>query len=65
MSRDYLHHFIVYIPDEECTGLVKELGAYASRVSFHKRGMSYEIVILNEDLIFLEDISISLEEEEI
>jgi hypothetical protein len=64
MSRDYLHHHIVYLPDESCTGIVTHLGAYVSMVRFHVRGIEHEIMIPNEDLIFLEDISISLEEEE-
>ena len=41
------------------------MGAYASLVKYHKDGIEYKVMILNEDLIFLEDISIGIEEEEI
>jgi hypothetical protein len=64
MTSRSIHHFIVYIPHEECYGMTKSMGAFASLVKYNKGGMDYEVFILNEELIFLEDISIGLEEEE-
>lgn len=62
---DSLHHYIVYIPDEQCYGTTSSFGAYASLVKYTKNGLGYETLILNEDLIFLEDIAIGIQEEEI
>ncbi len=59
-----LHHYVVFIPDENCYGVTESVGAFASLVKYHSEGLEYEVFILNEDLIFLEDISIGLEEEE-
>lgn len=64
MSKS-LHHFFVYIPEEECYGVTESLGAWASLVKYNKDGFEYKIVVLNEELIFLEDITIGLQEEEI
>lgn len=65
MTDKSLHYFIVYIPDEECYGITQSLGAFASLVKYKKSGIEYEVFILNEELIFLEDISIGIQEEEI
>lgn len=65
MSKRSIHHFIVYIPEEECYGITEQLGAYNSLVRYNKDGFEYTINLLNEDLIFLEDIRIGTEEEEI
>lgn len=65
MSKRSLHNFIVYIPDEECYGITEQLGAFSSLVRYNKDGFEYTVNLLNEDLIFLEDIRIGTEEEEI
>lgn len=65
MSKRSLHNFIVYIPDEECYGITEKLGAFSSLVRYNKDGFEYTVNLLNEDLIFLEDIRIGTEEEEI
>jgi hypothetical protein len=65
MTGRSLHHFVVYIPDENCYGVTESMGAHVSTVSYTKNGMSYEVMVLNEDLIFVDDISIGIEEEEI
>lgn len=65
MSSRSVHHFIVYIPDEECYGITEKLGAFSSLVRYNKDGFEYTVNLLNEDLIFLEDIRIGTEEEEI
>lgn len=65
MSKRSVHHFIVYIPDEECYGITEQLGAFNSLVRYNKDGFEYTVNLLNEDLIFLEDIGIGTEEEEI
>lgn len=65
MSGKSLNHFFVYIPDEECHGIATSIGAFMSLVKYSKNGMEYEVFMLNEDIIFLEDIRIGIEEEEI
>jgi len=65
MSNRSIHHYFVYIEEEGCYGITENMGAYASLVKYNKDGIEYKVMILNEDLIFLEDISIGIEEEEI
>lgn len=65
MSRKSIHNFLVYIPDEDCYGITKSMGAFASLVKYNKDGLDYEVMILNEELMFLDDIAIGIEEEEI
>lgn len=61
-----LRNHIVYIPDEECYGVVKSLGAYASLVLYYAEGIEHEVFLPNEDIVFIEeDISIGIEREEI
>lgn len=64
MTDKSIKHFYVYIIDEEVHGVVTNFGAHASRVKYEKDGISYEVFMLNEDLLFIDDISIGLEEEE-
>lgn len=64
MPKRSIHHFIVYIHDEECYGVTESMGAFASLVKYNKGGIEYKVMMLNEDLIFLEDINMSIEEEE-
>lgn len=65
MSKRSVHNFIVYIPDEQCYGVTETLGAFTSLVKYNKDGIEFKVALLNEDLIFLEDIAIGIEEEEI
>lgn len=65
MTSRHIQHHIVYIPDEQCYGITKSMGAYASLVTYNSDGLEYTVMILNEDLIFLDDITIGIEEEEI
>lgn len=60
-----LHHYIVYIPDEECYGITKSVGAFASLVIYYAEGIEHEVFLLNEDIIFVKDLTIGIEEEEI
>ena len=64
MPKRSIHHYVVYIQDEECYGVTESMGAFASLVKYNKNGIEYTVMMLNEDLIFLEDISIGLQEEE-
>lgn len=64
MTDKSIKHFYVYIIDEKVYGIVNNLGAHASLVKYEKDGISYEVFILNEDLLFVDDLSIGLEEEE-
>jgi hypothetical protein len=64
MSKRSIHHFIVYIQEEECYGVTESMGAFASLVKYNKNGIEYKVMMLNEDLIFIENINIGLEEEE-
>jgi hypothetical protein len=65
MSKRSIHNFIVYIPDEQCYGITENLGAFTSLVKYNKDGIEFKVTLLNEDLIFLEDIRIGIEEEEV
>jgi hypothetical protein len=65
MSKRSIHNFIVYIPDEGCYGITENLGAFTSLVKYNKDGIEFKVTLLNEDLIFLEDIRIGIEEEEV
>ena len=65
MASRSLHHFIVYIPDEKCHGVATSMGAHACLVTYQAGGIEYEVLMLNEELIFLEDIAIGIEEEEL
>lgn len=65
MPHRSFQRFLVYIEDEDCHGVVLSLGAYASMVKYYKDGIDHEVLIPNEDLIFLDEISIGLEEEDI
>jgi hypothetical protein len=60
-----LHHFVVYIIDEQCYGVTLSVGAHASLVRYQTDGLENEVFIPNEELLFLEDIAIGIEEEEI
>jgi hypothetical protein len=44
---------------------VSSLGAHASRVKYEKDGIHYDVLMLNEDLLFVDEFSIGIEEEEI
>ena len=57
------HHLIVYIPDENCYGVLKHQGAHISMVKYNKFGIDYEVAMLNEDFIIVHDITIGIEEE--
>lgn len=65
MPKRSVHHYIVYISDEGCYGVTESMGAFASLVKYNKNGIEYKVMMLNEDLIFIEDINIGIEEEEI
>lgn len=64
MINKSIKHFYVYIVDEKVYGFVTNFGAHASKVRYEKEGISYEVFVLNEDLLFIDDISMGLEEEE-
>jgi hypothetical protein len=65
MTGKSIKHFYVYIIDEKVHGVVSSLGAHASRVKYEKDGIHYDVLILNEDLLFVDEFSIGIEEEEI
>jgi nucleoside-triphosphatase THEP1 len=46
----------IYIPEENVMGSIVSLGAHASLVEYHKDGISYQIEMLNEDLIIIDEI---------
>ena len=50
----------VFIPDEDVYGYVINFSTYHSTVHYSVDGFSYEVIMLNDDLVFLEEI----EEEE-
>ena len=65
MSKRSINNHIVYIEDDQCYGIAESMGAFASPVKYYKGGIEYRVMVLNEDLIFIEDASIGIEEEEI
>lgn len=46
----------IYIPDEDTYGVILKRGAFASLVSYSSRGISYEIMMLNEDFTIIQEI---------
>jgi hypothetical protein len=65
MTDRSIKYFYVYIIDENAYGIVTNFGAHASKVRYKKDGIEYEVFILNEELLFIDDISIGIEEEEV
>ena len=65
MTNKSIKHFYVYVLDERVYGIVSSLGAHASRVKYEKDGIHYDVLILNEDLLFVDEFSIGIEEEDI
>lgn len=53
-------HIIAYFPEEQVYVDVISYGSYASKIVYSKDGLSYETVVLNEELDFI----FSIEEEE-
>lgn len=53
---------IVYIPDEAVYGRVISYGTYHSIVKYAVGGIDYEVIMLNDDLDFLEEIETEEEE---
>lgn len=45
----------VYLIDEDVWGDLVSLGTYASRVRYSYRGISYDVVVSNENLVFNEE----------
>jgi hypothetical protein len=45
--------YIVYLQDEGVYGEVISYGLYASTVVYSKKGIKYEVIVLNEDLDFI------------
>lgn len=46
----------IYIPDEDVYGEVVSEGAYASVVEYSLGGILYNVVMLNEDFVVVEEI---------
>jgi nucleoside-triphosphatase THEP1 len=46
----------IYIPEENVMGSIIQLGAHASLIQYHKNGISYQVEMLNEDLIIIDEI---------
>lgn len=53
----------VYIPDSKAVGSVINLGAYASLIEYSFAGIQYQIEMLNEDFILLDEIGYQSEED--
>ena len=54
----------VYIPENDITGSVIQLGAYASMVEYSLAGVKYQIEMLNEDFIVVDEVGIGYQSEE-
>lgn len=46
----------IYIPDEDAYGRIITRGAFASLVKYSLGGIEYEIMMLNEDFVVVEEI---------
>ena len=55
---------LVWIPDEECWGYVKELSTYHCIVEFTKDGIMFEELFLKEDIVDARELGIDYEIEE-
>lgn len=42
---------IVYLQDEEAFGIIVSYGAFVSKVKYWKDGISYEVIVENEDIL--------------
>lgn len=65
MTHKSFQRFLVYLPEEDCYGTVVSLGAFFSLVKYSSNGIEYEVFMENEELIFLDEVSIGIEEEDI
>lgn len=65
MTDKFIQRYLVYIQDEDCYGIVENLGAHISLVRYNLDGIFHTVHIENEDLIFLEEIRIGIRKEEI
>ena len=56
-NREGIHqrHMIVFIKDEEVFGQVIHLGAHVSTIRYQKDGFEYELLMENDEFIFMED----------
>ena len=45
----------IYIPDEDEYGIVLSYGTFASLVKYSLGGVDYQVMLLNEDFIVLEE----------
>ena len=41
----------VYLQDEQVFGIIVSYGAYVSRVRYTKDGVSYDVIVENEDIM--------------
>lgn len=42
---------VVYLTDEQVFGIIVKQGAYVSVVQYSKDGISYEVVVENDDIL--------------
>jgi hypothetical protein len=45
---------IVFLQDEQVYAIVLSYGTYVSRVKYTKDGVSYEVIVENEDIVDLD-----------
>lgn len=55
---------IVWIPDEETTGVVRSYGVYVSTVEFEKDGFRQTVLMDNDDFIIIDFLVFNYEGEE-
>lgn len=46
----------IYISDEDVYGYILKRGAYASLVKYKVKGIDYEVMMINEDFVIVEEI---------
>jgi hypothetical protein len=54
-SLDDMYPF-VYIPSEQTSGVVTQLGAHGSVVKYSIGGIEFNVFMDNEDIIFLDEL---------
>lgn len=55
---------LVYLPDEDCFGILVSYGAYVSRIQYQSGGIDYDVLLENDDFMPWYEASIPFEEDD-
>lgn len=53
----YREGVTIYLTEERVFGQMVKMGAYYSTVNFTKGGIEYEVMVENDEFVFLEDLT--------